>query len=58
MILNGSISFFSIFEEDSSKNEIVVTFLAMLELIKSNTVVVKQAELFDDIIISVYKEAV
>lgn len=58
LILNGSISFFSIFEEDSSKNEIVVTFLAMLELIKSNTVVVKQAELFDDIIISVYKEAV
>lgn len=58
LILNGSVNFFEIFSDNCSKNEVVVTFLAMLELIKTKTVVIEQSELFGDIIISVYKEAV
>ncbi len=57
LILKGSVNFFEIFDNDSSKNEIVVTFLAMLELIKTKVIVVEQSEIFDDIKISVYKEA-
>ena len=57
LILKGSIGFFEIFDDNSSKNEIVVTFLAMLELIKTKVIVVEQAQIFDDIKISVYKEA-
>ncbi len=58
LILRGSVNFFEIFENDSSKNEIVVTFLAMLELIKAKVIMAEQSDLFDDIIISAYKEAV
>lgn len=58
VIINGSINFFDIFDNDSSKNEIVVTFLAMLELIKTKIIVIEQDNLFDDIKISVYREAV
>lgn len=46
------ISFFYFFEKDSSKNEIVTTFLAMLELIKENLIYIEQGENFSDIIIT------
>ncbi len=58
LILYGRINFFEIFSDNSGKNEIVVTFLAMLELIKTKVIVIEQSELFGDIIISAYKEAV
>ncbi|MGN1318048.1 MAG: segregation and condensation protein A [Lachnospirales bacterium] len=58
LILKGKVNFFEIFDDTSSKNEIVVTFLAMLELIKTKVIVAEQSQLFDDIVISVYKEAV
>lgn len=58
IIIYGRVSFFDIFGENCSKNEIVVTFLAMLELIKTKAIVIEQTEIFGDIIISSYKEAV
>lgn len=51
MILNSKISFNKIFEESSSKAEIVVTFLAVLELIKTRDIKVTQENTFDEIII-------
>ncbi|MCH5156920.1 MAG: segregation/condensation protein A [Clostridiales bacterium] len=40
-----------LFEPTASKNEIVTTFLAMLELLKLQIITATQAELFEDIII-------
>ncbi len=54
---NKKISFFKIFGEKSSKNEIVVTFLAMLQLIKDKKIFISQKRIFDDITITSYKEA-
>lgn len=51
------ISFFKIFSDSSSKNEIVVTFLAMLQLIKDKKIYISQKKIFDDITITSYKEA-
>ena len=51
MILNNKISFNKIFEESSSKAEIVVTFLAVLELIKTKDIKVKQENVFEEILI-------
>ena len=56
--LNDNINFFGIFKANSSKNEVVVTFLAMLQLIKERKIYISQAKVFDDIIISSYKEVV
>ncbi len=55
---NKKVSFFKIFSKNSSKNEIVVTFLAMLQLIKDKKIYISQEKIFDDIIITSYKEAV
>ena len=52
IILNSKISFNKIFEESSSKEEIVVTFLAVLELIKTKDIKVIQQDIFDEIIIT------
>ena len=41
--------------EQNSKNECIVLFLAMLELVKTNSIRIVQNDLFEDIIISVYK---
>lgn len=51
------ISFFKIFGKNSSKNEIVVTFLAMLQLIKDKKIFISQEKIFDDITITSYREA-
>ena len=50
-------SFFKIFDSTSSKNEIVTTFLAMLQLIKEKQIFIIQEEIFDDITITAYEEA-
>lgn len=55
--LHKNISFNKIFQKQASKNEIVVTFLAMLELIKMKQIKICQEKLFDEIIISRYEEA-
>lgn len=52
IILNSKISFNKIFEESSSKEEVVVTFLAVLELIKTKDIKVIQQDIFDEIIIT------
>lgn len=50
-------SFFSAFREGSSKNEIVTTFLAMLQMIKEKQISIVQEENFEDITITAYEEA-
>lgn len=52
-----SISFRDLLESQVSKIEIIVTFLAILELIKMSKISIVQKENFDDIIIK-YKESV
>lgn len=44
-------SFFNLFKEDRNKNEIIVTFLALLELLKDNIVELEQVKPFQDIVI-------
>ncbi|WP_317366477.1 segregation/condensation protein A [uncultured Tyzzerella sp.] len=51
IILNEKISLNKIFEESSSRVEVVVTFLAVLELIKTRDIKVVQQGIFDEIII-------
>ncbi len=48
---NQSIRFFNIFSDNSTKNEIVLTFLALLELIKQQLVKAIQEDQFSDILI-------
>ncbi|MCM1043454.1 MAG: segregation/condensation protein A [Corallococcus sp.] len=47
-----TVSFFNIFNETTSRVEIITTFSAMLELLKLQAISVKQDELFGDIILS------
>lgn len=54
LILNKEIKFNKIFRIDSNKSEIVVTFLAILELIKIKKIKAVQKDIFDEIIISFY----
>lgn len=44
-------NFEELFHENSKKNEIIAYFLSLLELIKNKTIVVKQTNTFDDLII-------
>jgi segregation and condensation protein A len=50
---HGRFSFNHLLSHASSRNEIVVTFLALLQLIKRRRVVVEQQRLFGDIVVSV-----
>jgi len=43
--------FTDLFEGNTSKEEVIVTFLAILELLKQNKINVRQSELFDEIVI-------
>lgn len=45
-------SFRNLLEKQSSKVQIIVTFLAILELMKTGTIIISQKEIFDDILIS------
>lgn len=49
-------SFRSLLKKQGSKMEIVVTFLVMLELIKTGKICVEQEELFEDITVTVLEE--
>ncbi len=51
LILNPKVRFSSIFRSDSRKMEVVVTFLALLELIKMKRVKIAQDKNFDEITI-------
>lgn len=50
-MLSNRISFFSLFDGRFNKGEVVVTFSALLELIKLNYISVEQSETFSDIIL-------
>ena len=52
LILRPSVSFYTIFRPKAVKMEIVVTFLALLELIKMKKVSVSQKETFSEILIT------
>lgn len=49
--LLGEVNFFSLFEENSVKEEIIATFLAMLELIRKGRILIYQEDKFHDIAI-------
>jgi segregation and condensation protein A len=49
----GRLSFTRILEQATSRMEIIVTFLALLQLMKRRKVLVEQSELFGEIVISV-----
>ncbi len=44
-------SFTSLFSNEIRKSEVIVTFMALLEMLKLNVITVVQQYLFDDIII-------
>ncbi len=47
----GEVSFFSLFEESSDKEEVISVFLGLLELIKTGRVLAEQSDGYGDIII-------
>ena len=49
---NANLSFASLLEKFDSRLVVVVTFLAILEMLRNRQVKVKQSELFDDLLIS------
>ncbi|MBQ5708906.1 MAG: segregation/condensation protein A, partial [Anaerotignum sp.] len=53
---HGTTAFHTIFRENAGKMEKVVTFLALLELIKQKEVQIMQEKNFGEILISKYKE--
>ena len=52
----GSVGFLSFFSSRSSREEVIVTFLALLEMVKNDLIVVEQAAADKDMIISQRKE--
>ena len=50
-IVYNNFSFRGLLEAQSSKMEIIVTFLAILELMKTGKIFISQENIFDDIII-------
>lgn len=57
LLVEDKFKFVELFEADASRNEIVTTFLAVLELLKLQIIRVSQAALFEDIIIEKRPEA-
>ncbi len=51
LILNGDLSFFSLFSENPSRERIVVTFMAILEMAKLGKITIEQDKNFQDILI-------
>ena len=49
---HGQFSFRKLLEKQSSKMEIIVTFLIVLELMKTGKITISQENLFDDIFIT------
>lgn len=56
LLINKSINFKDTFEKSSSKIEKIVTFMAILELIKTKSIKIIQNNLFDEIIITAFKK--
>lgn len=56
LIINKTINFKDTFEKSSSKIEKIVTFMAILELIKLKSIKITQNNLFDEIIITAFKK--
>lgn len=56
LVVHKKISFREIFKRDTSKAEVVVTFLAMLELIKIKKIHVLQESVFDEIYLTGIEE--
>ena len=55
--VSPKIKFYDMFSSDSTREEILVTFLALLELIRRNSIEVEQDDVFGDITISVKENA-
>lgn len=53
---NHTLNFSQLFEEDYTKSEMINLFLALLELLKMQEIMVKQNNLFDDICITLKEE--
>lgn len=51
----GKVTFYELFEEDYTINEVVTTFMALLELLKGQEVRVEQNDIFDTI--TIYKRS-
>ncbi|MBE5734953.1 MAG: hypothetical protein E7361_00670 [Clostridiales bacterium] len=49
LLINKTIKFSQLMSQSTSKNEIVTTFMALLELLKLQNIKVKQSDLFEDI---------
>lgn len=52
---NKKIDFFSLLENAQNKTEVIVSFLALLELVKQKTIIFKQENTFSDISIEKFK---
>ncbi|MBR5549512.1 MAG: segregation/condensation protein A, partial [Kiritimatiellae bacterium] len=52
----GQVSFVTLFREDAPKGEVIVTFLALLELLRQHRVIVYQNAAFHEITILPSKE--
>jgi segregation and condensation protein A len=50
--LKGTLRFFALAEDCMTKKDLIVTFLAILELLKLNAITLLQTHNFDDIIIT------
>lgn len=51
LLLLSSFEFSTLFNEKTNKNEVIVTFMALLELLKMNRITVVQEYMFDEIVI-------
>ena len=49
---NDKMSFRDLLEKQNSKMEVIVTFLVVLELIKTGVITIEQNSIFDDILIT------
>ena len=49
--INPKIKFYDMFTDSSTKEEVLVTFLALLELIRHHSVLVEQEQVFGEIMI-------
>jgi segregation and condensation protein A len=54
----GKLLFSKLFDEDKTREDVVVTFLAMLELMKVKVIVCYQHRLFDDIVIQAREDGI
>ncbi len=50
--VDSNVNFNSLFSHESTKSEVIVTFLAILELLKKRIIMVRQSDNFQDIIIN------